>query len=529
MDIREIEKIIDAYHTNHAVFKKDKKQTLYDLVSAFEDLCSIEVMCSMLNPFAIFKIREHMDALNQALIWVEGGCENGSQTELCMDISEDRYTECVSLLNEYAYQYSVICSGYISFSRNRMRADIQDNRVDFSLIEETNTTAWSDILRESKKSTLEDMISIFNPVGLSQANQKLKSMTKIEDERLCYELDSDLINTFESVAEKQWEATKTLPDDWEFDLFTLDDYRRTWICIAAWSYIHFFAKLSIQDPLIRMKNGVIVLKKNQVIEAISSMNNLSNEVVERVIDYITYEPGKRNGDIMYQPIVNLGEMIMIAPFLFMGASPERNLLSVVASRTDFSHSNEVNNLEDLMVKKIEQAYVLPEHVYSAKHKNLEGRLPDIDFALYDDTSNVVLLCELKWFAAADSTKEVYAREDDIDHGCMQVNDIMTYALQDKEKFVKKVFGRDDGENVDLFCCVVARHNIRTSNKYVPVIDLDKFISLLVKKSISQVCYLIRNHEYEDRLPSEAKITKQNIKYADYEFLIPAICFGEEVE
>lgn len=59
-----------------------------------------------------------------------------------------------------------------------------------------------------------------------------------------------------------------------------------------------------------------------------------------------------------------------------------------------------------------------------KHRNLEGRLPDIDLGVYEPNSNTVLLCELKWFMAADSSKEVYAREDDITHGCEQSSQIM---------------------------------------------------------------------------------------------------------
>ena len=79
--------------------------------------------------------------------------------------------------------------------------------------------------------------------------------------------------------------------------------------------------------------------------------------------------------------------------------------------------------------------------------------------------------------------------------------------------------------MDLFCCVVARHNIRTQNKYVPVIDLKKLKKLFHSKSPASVFHAIRNHEYEESLPEDTLITHKNISYGGFTFNIPAICFG----
>ena len=52
MDIREIEDIIDILHKNHPAFSGTKEQLMYELLSTFEDKCSIAVMKSVLNPLA---------------------------------------------------------------------------------------------------------------------------------------------------------------------------------------------------------------------------------------------------------------------------------------------------------------------------------------------------------------------------------------------------------------------------------------------------------------------------------------------
>jgi hypothetical protein len=148
--------------------------------------------------------------------------------------------------------------------------------------------------------------------------------------------------------------------------------------------------------------------------------------------------------------------------------------------------------------------------------------------VFDRTSNAALICETKWFAAADSTKEVYAKEDEITHGCEQVEKIMGYALSDRKHFFKQVFNIDDGETIDLFCCVVAKHNIRTQNKHVPVIDLKRIEELLSAYSLNTVFNIIRNHEYELQMPEGVFVTHQEVEYAGYRFKIPAICCGSNL-
>ena len=219
----------------------------------------------------------------------------------------------------------------------------------------------------------------------------------------------------------------------------MEEYKKVWIALATLSYIHLFSDLTIQDALVRLKNSTIIQPMENVIDYVESMTNIDKKVVKNILEYITFEPEKKNVDIMYQPIVVMpGRIAVIAPILFVGSKPERNLLSVVCSKTDLEHSKEVNDLENLMVEEIEDVLRKNPKLVTIKHKNLEGRLPDIDFGVYEPDSNAVLLCELKWFMAADSSKEVYALEDDITHGCEQISQIMAYAMKDKKAFMKSV-------------------------------------------------------------------------------------------
>ena len=524
MNIRDIEKIIDDAHKGHEIFKMNRVQAMYSILSTCEYTCNSAMMASVLNPFALKSITDLMDSLNMALTWINELCPVSTDSIIQLEMSEECNQQCCDLLHNYAYPYSVICSGYIAYSRKRFCANVIDNCVTFDLSDSQNNSAWNDILREATNNDLSSLSTLVNPYELLRASGEIKKQTTIENRMLCYALSGEVFDAFEKMARAHWEATKTLPESWKFDKFSLAEYKEFWIALTSLCYVHLCSCFSIEDQLIKLKNSTIVQNKQHIVDFIKSRTGLDEKKIMTLVDYITYEPQKTNVDIMYQPIVALNDStIIITPTLFMGSRPERNLLSVVSTRKDKEYFNEVNDLEGLMVSELE-SFVKSEDI--AKHKHLRDDLPDLDFAVLDKETNSALICETKWFAPADSSKEVYAKEDEINHGCQQVEDIMSYAMADKNHFFKQVFGIDNGEMIDLFWCVVAKHNIRTQNRIVPVIDLKRIEELFSSNSLNTVFHLIRNHEYEIKMPEDVSITHQEVDYAGFKFKIPALCFGD---
>ena len=521
MDIREIESIIDVEHKNHPLFQAGKEQTVYDLLTSFEDICGLILIGGTLNPTALRKITDQMDALNIALLWTNQLC-SANPEPIKTDLTELRYAQCCDLLNNYAYPYSVICSGYISYSRHRFSAEIEGNVIIFNPCKDQNESMWSDIIRANSEVNLAGLESGFESYKFLDALNELRRQITIDNGYICYSLSERIISAFKEIALQQWNATKTLPENWTFDTFSLNKYKDFWVTLAALCYIHFCSCLTISNPAIRLRNCTIIQSEDELINYIEANSRLTAKKVQTIIRYITYDATKRNADIMYQPIVKLTEgILIIAPLLFMGSRPERNLLSVVSTKHDDAYSREVNKLEEQMVTELE-AYV--SSPYTAKRKHLRADLPDIDFAVFDPATNSSLICEMKWFAAADSTKEVLAKEDEITHGCEQAESVLTYAMSDRQRFIKQVFNVDITDAVDLFCCVIAKHNIRTQHKYVPVIDLKRMEELLESYSLNTVFHMVRNHEYEIPFPKGATIAHQTIRYAGFEFRVPAICF-----
>ena len=288
MNIREIEEIIDTYHVKHPFLNGTKEQMTYEILSVFQKLCSDEIASSILNPFALQKITDYMDAVTQALSWIEHSHFSNISSEISDDISEERYEEGRSFLCEYALPYSQICSGYISFSRNRFSAKVEDNSVIFDISEGENNTFYTDIIREIDQKQNSLFMDFINPMTLSEAFLKFQKEINTTDGVLSYSINEDMLEPFIKVTSKHWEYTKTLPNTWKFDEFTINEYRDFWITITAICYFHLFSCIYIENSLIELKNSLMNVPKEMLINTVSYLSKLNPETINKIIKYIEF-------------------------------------------------------------------------------------------------------------------------------------------------------------------------------------------------------------------------------------------------
>ena len=163
------------------------------------------------------------------------------------------------------------------------------------------------------------------------------------------------------------------------------------------------------------------------------------------------------------------------------------------------------------------------NVLVAKNKSLPDTLPDVDYAIWDKESNSILICELKWLIEADSTSEVFARVQDLEHGCNQVLDMLTYAKNYCSDFCNKVFGLAMSDSLPVVMgCVVSKKGIRVDNSDIPVISLQTLLDLLKRNSVNRTFEMIKEKSYLFSTPPNFEFGLQAISYAGYTFEIPAL-------
>ena len=369
-----------------------------------------------------------------------------------------------------------------------------------------------------KKKSISISPQLINPDLLSEF---VKSITIESDGKISYSAEPEIIDYFLNAGEQHWNASSSFPEDWSFDGFTMQEYKATWKSLFVMAAIHQLACLKSGAEGGAVDNVVIVQKREELISALSELSHVAVDSVKNIVQLLTYDPKIKNTDIMYQPLVQIGSNVLIAPTLIIESNPQRNLMSLLLKTKDSKLSVEVNRLESLMQRDIDEALSRNEHIRIARDIKLPGNLPDIDFAIYDENSNAIMICELKWLEETDSVQETFSRETDIQYGCDQVNKIMSYAVCNKKDFERRTFSLDT-ENVDYFYCVVAKNNIRYRVGYIPVISLNTLLELLRSHSVNAVFHIIRNREFYKKLPDDFEVTQAVIPYAGYVFSIPAV-------
>ncbi len=521
--IREIEKIIDNHHVGHSFFIRSKYQALFDILRLLEDACRLSVIARIHksgNPIeAGFLIREYLNAANIAIRWIYSLCPVKTDDDITFDLSEETAFAALDILWNYAAPYCAICSGYIGYSRKRLTAQINDetNTVTFLSTDARKSMFCADVAEAFSRGMIFSGIDL-NPSVISQ----LESSIYFEDGRLCYNLNCDIWDEFCQFARVQWDYTKTLPETWIFDSFSLGDYKETWIAIATLCYIHSTACLKSNEPGIAVEDSVILIDEDKLAESIANLSGVDQDIVLIIIHYITYNDTLKNNDIIYQPIFKLSKgKLAITPYLFMSSRPERNLISLVSKMSDAQYSVLTNSLEALMQDDIDRQLDGLKGIIKVHNIHLDATFPDVDYGIYDPCSNSAIICELKWLTESDSTQEVFAREDDIEHGCGQIKKIMAYAIMNVPAFIEKVF-KVQSEYVDLFYCVISKNSIRSVSNDVPVISLHKFTEVLKKSDINNGFHAIRNRDYYEPIPDNSQMDSEPVTYAGFTFYIPAL-------
>lgn len=533
--IREVERIIDNYHKESPIFTLNRKTALYNALTVFEDSCRLGGTTSLaLSNDELeysFLIREQLDSLNVLIQWIFQDCSHSNDDNLDMNIISQRYVDTASLLQFQAKAYSPICSAYISYSRGQFSATINEAQKKITFLDnpENRSIVISDMVESIFRDQSTGLKYTFSK-ELPLANSKLISSIKFQNGHISYSTDDEIWGPFQEMMERQWTCTSDLPEEWQFDSFSLKDFKCFWVAMATLCFIHMVACLKSGVQGANVEEAVLVKSPAEFMGIIGDKARISAGSTSAILQLLTYNNKLKNNDIVYQPFVEIdNDKLALAPHLILASRPERNLISLIHKLRDKSYFDLTNLREGMMQDELDSVTEGLTDTLVAKNKSLPDTLPDVDYAIWDKQSNTILICELKWLVEADSTPEVFARIQDLEHGCSQVLDMLAYAQNHCSKFCDKVFGITELENLpEIIGCVVSKRGIRVENSDVPVISLQTLMSLLKHTSVIETLDVIKRKEYLIPAPQNFEFGLKAISYAGYTFEIPALIKDQPV-
>lgn len=534
--IRELENLFDHHHENLKLFKLSRQNAILYALKHFEDACRLPSLYHRM-PLEQYDVIWHkqIDALGILMDWIFNLCVDDTTPINPQETVASYYRYAMHAHNE-ASNYQAVCAAYISWSRKSSIAELDLKKkqltftvrfpewiklqaIDIILFKKKQIAIW-----ENSRSRLE----LIKP-RMQMAEEELKENMRLDGETCVrYSISPRVWSVYEYVSNIFVEEYFELPDEWTFSCFSLKELKEYWRFLLTKATIHQWVCINSGAEGLALDCVLMVTSVDNLCQEVKRASNLSYDKALAISNFITYNPMIKNVDVAWQPIIPLGNgMVVIAPNLIIKNNAERNIISLINKVEQASYSRLSSMKETVMgAELLENLSNKYSALQFAQNTQLPDRLPDMDFIIYDAENRVLFIAELKWLLAVASAQETYAREIDLKKGVFQSIQIREYVAGHTKESLRRAFGTEDLRVDEIFVCVVSKNNTGSvaSEKDVPIISEFTLCSLIDKYQ-GNMCNVIRAIQGEDYFPvstKEYKLSNEIIKYAGYKLIVPAV-------
>ncbi|MEJ0232341.1 hypothetical protein Q0L23_24140 [Klebsiella michiganensis] len=444
-------------------------------------------------------------------------------------ISPEVYTQ-LSEVYKSSYDYSHICTLFISFHKKLTNIIQQNDEIHFN---------YNKI--DLEYSILHHHLSFEPPLEGKSAFQVLYELIFLDvDDTLIQGILSDthfegeLINYPHSqklmcyIYSQIASFYVPVDDGWTFPCFSLTEFRayfRSLICIC----IHHTIAVLFNSRAHKIKGGgleqrVLRINKNLLKDNISKYSGLSNEIIDKITEFLTYGKDVKSPDPALQPLIDVGNEYIIPNYLVITSNFDRNALTL-HSRIDEKGFNKTSHLFEVVMTK----NILSE--INGKFTPLTNlMLPkkeggEIDLILLDESSKTILICELRWMLQPSDPNEIFNRQKVCMEKVEQAQKKVNAANKHKEHILR------------MGCCSI-KDLSEWSVKGVVILDgytgvqSDTDIIILPKivftkiveisESLQEVYDFCASYKWLPHTDHFGKINIKKTKFADYTFFSQGI-------
>lgn len=290
-----------------------------------------------------------------------------------------------------------------------------------------------------------------------------------------------------------------LPEIWEFDGFSLQQFKKVFLTLQGMLFAWNEAKKGLADQLLNggYKSYVWVVSKKELGKRLTQYTSVPKKVVNIILDLLTFgNHGIRMPDIALQPIIDLKNgFYALSPFVWMATDAERNLCVLInkipAQRAIYSRLT--NEKETRLITEITK------FLGKMNLEFQEAKLPntDVDLAIIDREQKACLCLELKWFIEPAEIRETTERSEELKTGVVQAKKIKDSFESDKTDSIKEKLQIDSSYK---FLAVVASQNwighLEVQDDDVPIIKIWHLMEKIIELgSLSKAMEWLTERQY----------------------------------
>jgi hypothetical protein len=434
------------------------------------------------------------------LYWLWKNCTPDGNPPLTYN--EYYYNACYEL-SVLAEEYEAFISAFTYASHGYKELELIGNRIQPKGGWDTRYDAYDRLVNVMSINEKQERTTVN-----TQIFDQITNSVRVSGEMFSYKFGRRAITEVIKYLSSHFTSSFSLPDNWKFNRYSLNDFRKIAKVLTALCFIHVIARnTATQNGCVGLgyANSILVYTKEKLEWDIIRYAGVPQNVAAAFIDDMTYgNRGIKVPDPATQPLVKLNEnSYALTPFLFLGSSMERNL-SVLLNKIPEERSQYlklVDEKEDYMRKYIKEKLNSPSIRFFNGFLSNKS-LPDIDLAVISDSEKIVMLFELKWFIEPSEQRETIEKSMEIKIGIMQLIKLANVKNSNPE-ILYETLNVDDAYE---FVFTVVSENVigigEIQNSAVPVINMNhllkKYKSLGILARLSK---WLTTHEY---LPIENK-------------------------
>lgn len=387
--------------------------------------------------------------------------------------------ESLALIIEWIYRYgNSQCKQTTSGQKNfSMLEEAFDLANDYLILESSIKSTSHGLMKEVHNELVNDTIHIefvspevayfeaVNEIILTNNNyQKFYKMPNINLEKML-SLGVYAGTTVKSRMQQKLDIEFELPDDYAIGPYSIKQIKEIWSYVMTKAYMQIMENAKARKHTPKLMQLLEMDKFHYKYSSTYNVNKLLNDLT-----YIgNYQKMNLKGNHIYsnfltEPIVEIGEKKLISPSIILNYQVSRNILSALNRLYgDNSHKQKGEQFTRELVKHIKN---YPNLLIANDVPIKKPNQTDVDFALFDQRTETLLIFEIKWFNEPVTPIEIKSKDAEIEKATTkQIPNCYKGILHDPKDFIHKSFNikLSDPNNLKLQGYVLTRCTVGSGN------------------------------------------------------------------
>lgn len=416
-----------------------------------------------------------------------------------VEITDDVYGAAYDLW-ELALAYGDFCQAFSRGSRGEIALKLDGRRLvaEHTLLDDVRYEAYNLFLETRGISAVRE--NAHDPKHL-HATEAIARSTFVDGGRFGILQPQKVVRTVRDCLRGRFGAKFDLPDDWALSQYSFGDFREVYLVLAAYAYMQWEARLLTlgETKALGVDGALFIRSKEWVLRNTLEACNVGEIPARAIVEDLIYgSRGQRQPDPALQPLLPLGEDLILSPALLLNSNPERNLC-VLANRIPSErkiYDQLTGSKESLMTGRIDAAVRPVGLQFLGKRPVPCPAAPDTDAAIVDIERRMCLVLELKSFIEPAEPLETTHRAQELAKGLAQLRalrDLFTANAGLRSSVL------DVPEDIEVFYVLASENWIGDAchqDPTIPIIQLDHLLSkVTATRDLREVVSWLRQRNY----------------------------------